>query len=165
MRKVRLFIASSLDGYIAREDGSVDWLFSDADYGYSEFYGSIDTVVMGRKTYEKSLEFEEHPFRGKKVYVFSRSVKEKGVEFVSDVVGFMKKLVRSKGKDIWLVGGSEIVSIFLNEGLIDEIILSIHPVILGRGIPLFKNVQKEVWLKMQKSVSFDSGLVQIHYVL
>ena len=165
MRKATLFIASSLDGYIAREDGSVDWLFSDADYGYSEFYGSIDTVVMGRKTYEKSLEFEERPFRGKKVYVFSRSVKEKGVEFVSDVVGFMKKLVRSKGKDIWLVGGSEIVSIFLNEGLIDEIILSIHPVILGRGVPLFKNVQKEVWLKMQKSVSFDSGLVQIHYVL
>ncbi|MCS4537632.1 MAG: dihydrofolate reductase family protein [Thaumarchaeota archaeon] len=165
MRKVRLFIASSLDGYIAREDGSVDWLFSDADYGYSEFYGSIDTVVMGRKTYEKSLEFEERPFRGKKVHVFSRSAKKKGVEFVSDVVGFMKKLVRSKGKDIWLVGGSEIVSIFLNEGLIDEIILSIHPVILGRGITLFKKVQKDVWLKMQKSVSFDSGLVQIHYVL
>ncbi|HEY4673433.1 MAG TPA: dihydrofolate reductase family protein, partial [Nitrososphaerales archaeon] len=91
--------------------------------------------------------------------------KRKGGEYVSDVVGLMKKLVTSKGKDIWLVGGGEIVSIFLNEGLIDEIILSIHPVILGRGIPLFKNVQKEVWLKMQKSVSFDSGLVQIHYVL
>ena len=165
MRKVRLFIASSLDGYIAREDGSVDWLFSDADYGYSECYGSIDAVVMGRKTYEKSLEFEEYPFRGKKAYVFSRSAKKKGVEFVSDVVGFMKKLVRSKGKDIWLVGGSEIVSTFLNEGLIDEIILSVHPVILGRGIPLFKNVWKEVWLKLQKSLSFDSGLVQIHYTL
>ena len=166
VRKVRLFIASSLDGYIAREDGSVDWLFSDADYGYSEFYGSIDTLVMGRKTYEKSLEFEEHPFRGKKVYVFSRSVKKKkGVEFVSDVISFMKRLVRSKGKNIWLVGGSEIVSVFLNEGLIDETIVSIHPVILGEGIPLFKNVQKEVWLSLQKSVSFDSGLVQIHYTV
>lgn len=91
--------------------------------------------------------------------------RKKGVDFVSDVVGFMKKLVRSKGKDIWLVGGSEIVSTFLNEGLIDEIILSVHPVILGRGIPLFKNVWKEVWLKLQKSLSFDSGLVQIHYTL
>ncbi|MBM3897097.1 MAG: dihydrofolate reductase [Thaumarchaeota archaeon] len=160
MRKVRLFIASSLDGYIAREDGAVDWLFSDADYGYSEFYDSVDTVIMGIRTYEKSLEFEKHPFKGKKVYVFSR---KKG--YVSDIVGFMKELVSSKGKGIWLVGGSEIVSIFLNKDLIDEIILSIHPVILGGGIPLFKNIEKEVWLKLENSVSFDGGLVQIHYEL
>ena len=72
MRKIKLFIASSLDCYISREDGSIDWLFTDNDYGYLEFYNSIDTVLMGRKTYDKALEFEEHPFKDKKSYVFSK---------------------------------------------------------------------------------------------
>jgi dihydrofolate reductase len=66
MRKIKLYIASSLDNYIASEDGSIDWLFSDADYGYAKFYDSIDTILVGRKTYEQSLRFEEYPYKEKK---------------------------------------------------------------------------------------------------
>ena len=94
MRKVILFIASSLDGFIARKDQSIDWLFMDKDYGYKEFYKSIDTVLAGNKTYQKSKEFEEFPFKDKKVFVFTRSknLKDENAEFVCDIANFSKKL-------------------------------------------------------------------------
>lgn len=169
-RKVKLFIASSLDGYIAREDGDVIWLFSDADYGYSQFFASIDTVLMGRKTYDKLLGFGiEYPYRGKKSYVFTRSAKwanDLNVEFVSEeAADFVQKLAGSKGEDIWVDGGSEIISALLNAGLIDEIVVSVHPVVLGRGMPLFKNMQRQIDLKLVKSIPYPSGLVQLHYEL
>ena len=168
MRKVILFIASSLDGYIARENGGIDWLFSDADYGYSEFYSSIDTVIVGRKTYDQSLGFEEYPYKGKKVYVFTRDKRagDRYVDFVSsDLAGLVRKLKQLEGKDIWLVGGSDIVSILLNAGLVDRIILSIHPIVLGRGIPLFKGLTQEIQMKLVKTLSYPSGLAQLHYEL
>jgi dihydrofolate reductase len=94
-RKVKLFIASSLDCHIARSDGSVEWLFTASDYGYARFYDSVDTVIIGRKTYETALKFEEHPYRDKKCYVFTRNPapgeKHRNAEFVSDVVGFTKE--------------------------------------------------------------------------
>jgi dihydrofolate reductase len=167
MRKIKLFIASSFDGYIAREDGSVDWLFTDNDCGYLEFYDSIDIVLMGRKTYDKALDFEEYPFKGKKNYVFSHNAgvktKNKDVKFSSDIVGFVRHLIRLKGRDIWLVGGSDIISIFLNASLVDGIILSIHPIVLTEGIPLFKNAQRQLNLKLLKCNSYESGLIQSHY--
>jgi dihydrofolate reductase len=168
MRKVILFIASSLDGYIAREDGGIDWLFSDADYGYSKFYRSIDTIIVGRKTYDQSLEFDEYPYKGKKAFVFTREKRagDGHVDFVSsDITGFVRKLKRRKGRDIWLVGGADIVSILMNAGLVDRIILSIHPAVLGRGIPLFKGLTREVKMKLTKTISYPSGLVQLHYEL
>lgn len=164
IRKIKLFIACSLDGFIAREDESVDWLFT-GDYGYAEFYNSIDTVLMGRKTYEISLQLGDF-HKNKKIYVFT---KQKGlkklpnVEFISDAVDFTKKLIKSKGKDVWLIGVGEIVSVLLNNNLIDEIILYVHPIIIGNGIPLFKNIRKEVKLKFIKCVSYKDGLVQIDY--
>ena len=170
-----MFIASSLDGFIAREDGSIDWLFTDDDYGYQEFYESVDAVIMGRKTFEKGLELGGgiNPTRDKKNYVFSRNQQSLGgmekddeVEFVGkDVRKFVEKLVDSSGKDIWLVGGSEIISILLKADLLHDIILSIHPKILGKGIPLFKNTEKEMIRKMVNSKAFDSGLVQLHYTI
>lgn len=165
LRKIKLFIASSLDGHIASENGGIDWLFSDADYGYSSFYDSIDTVLVGRKTYDKALEFEKYPFKGKKVYVFTQRLADKSgdVEFASDAAKIAKRLSESQGKDIWLVGGSEIVTALLNAGLIDEIILSIHPIVLGRGIALFNNIQKQCKMTLIKSTAFESGLVQLHY--
>ena len=167
IRKIKLFIASSLDCYISREDRSIDWLFTDDDYGYLEFYNSIDTVLMGRKTYDIALEFEQYPFKGKKCNVFSKNPmakkKDQDVEFISDIIQFVKHLIRSKGKDIWLVGGSDIISIFLNASLIDEVIFSIHPIVLAKGIPLFRNIQRQLDLKLIKSSSYQSGLIQSHY--
>jgi dihydrofolate reductase len=148
MRRIKMFIASSLDGFIAREDGSIDWLFTDDDYGYQEFYESVDAVIMGRKTFEKGLELGGgiNPTKDKKNYVFSRNQQSLGgmekddeVEFVGkDVRKFVEQLVDSSGKDIWLVGGSEIISILLKADLVHDIILSIHPKILGKGIPLLR---------------------------
>ncbi|MGI0019677.1 MAG: dihydrofolate reductase family protein [Nitrososphaera sp.] len=165
MRKVKLFIASSLDGFIAGEDGSIDWLFDDADYGYAQFYDSIDAVLVGRKTYEQAAGFGEYPFRGKQVYVFTRSPgkKDGNVEFVADAAGFTQKMVGKQGGDAWLVGGAEIITSLLNAGLVDEIILSIHPVILGKGIPLFKDIEGRHGLKLVDSKAYPSGLAQLRY--
>jgi len=169
MRQVKLFIASSLDCYIAREDGGIDWLYTDADYGYTRFYDSIDTLIVGRKSYDQSLTFDEYPYKGKKVYVFTRKNVRKNnnvqdVEYIdTNIQDFVTSLTQSMGKDIWLLGGGEIVSVLLNAGLVDEVILSIHPIILGAGIPLLRNIQKEVNLKLENSLSFNSGLTQLCY--
>jgi dihydrofolate reductase len=172
MRKIKLYIACSLDSYIAGENGSIDWLFSDADYGYTKFYNSIDTILVGRKTYDQSLTFEEYPYKGKKVYVFTHKAeiekkkKIPDVEYIDDdIPEFVRRLIQQPvgNKDIWLLGGGEIVSIFLNADLVDEIILSIHPIILGKGIPLFSNIKKRVNLRLLESIPFESGLVQLHY--
>jgi dihydrofolate reductase len=176
MRKIKLFIASSLDGYIATEDGSIDWLYTDSDYGYTQFYNSVDTILMGRKTYDKIIELAaEYPHKDKKNYVFSqkksagkRKEKEKdqNVEFIADITDFVKiQLLQSQGKDIWLIGGADIISIFLNAGMLDEIIFSIHPIVLGKGIPLFRNLQRQMNLTLVKSIPYESGLVQLHYEL
>ncbi len=166
--KINLFIAASLDGYISRPDGSVDWLFTDGDYGYQEFYDSIGTVLMGRKTYDKVLEFGDYPYEDKRSIIFSRqdpSLQDiDKLEFVSgDIVKFTDSLRRSESDDFWLVGGSQIIRLFLEQDLIDEIILSIHPIILGNGIPLFDRIKKEVRMELINDVSFGSVLVQLHY--
>jgi dihydrofolate reductase len=138
--KVKLFIASSLDGFITRKDGSVDWLFTDQDYGYLEFYEPIEFILMGRKTYEKVLECGEYPYPGKKCFVFTHSPllqqHSKDIEFFSGDIGlFVRKLCEHSTADIWLVGGSEIIKVFLQEKILHEIIVSIHPVILVMEYP------------------------------
>lgn len=157
MRRIILNIASSLDGYIARKDGSVDWLpTGDDDFGMKRFMDSVDTVLLGRKTYEQILTFDcDYPYADKKIYVFSknpRAENKDNVEFVSEIVDFSKKLVELPGKDIWLVGGSEIISVFLKEGLIDEVVLSMVPVSLGSGISLFKDVGKDMKFEILETI-------------
>lgn len=168
MRKIRLFIASSLDGYIADKSGNVDWLFTDQDYSYSDFFNSIDTLIMGNKTYQQILGFGEYPYPGKEAFVFSKMLhgeQDDHVKFVGeDLDNFINKLRQSSGGDIWLVGGSQIINFFLENGLLDEIILAIHPIILGEGIPLFINkssINKKLNLKNVKT--YDSGLLQVYY--
>jgi len=165
-RKIKLFIASSLDGHIAKEDGSVDWLPQNEDSGYDNFYKSIDTVLMGKKTYEQILTFGKFPYKDRTSCVFTRNPnqkkKDENVEFTSEVEEFTKKLVLSSGKDIWLVGGSDIISTFLNLKFVDEIILTVIPVILGKGIPLFKNIKEEIKLELVKTTKYD-GLVELNY--
>jgi dihydrofolate reductase len=170
VRNVKLFIASSLDGYIARNDGVIDWLYTDGDYGFAQFYDSVDTILMGRRTYEKAIELAGwYPHKDKKSYVFTQTAsgrkreKDRNVHFIADVLEFTKELIHLPGKDIWLVGGADIISIFLNAGLLDEIILSIHPIILGNGIPLFKNLQGQMNLKLIKAIPYENGLMQLYY--
>ncbi len=168
MRKVILFIASSLDGFIAGKNGEIDWLFTDRDYGYAGFFKTIGVVIMGRKTYEQALTFGEYPYMGAEGYVLSRSragTTDENVTFISgDVADFVRSLKAKRGKEIWLVGGSEAIRTFIEHDLIDEFIISIHPVIFGDGIPLFHPPLPKRYLRLQNCKTFDTGLVQVTYV-
>ena len=166
MRKLVLYIATSLDGYIARSSGEFDWLFSDQDYGYTEFFAGVDTVLMGRKTYDQALGFGEYPYKGTRGVVFSRTPRapDANVTFVSgDLASFVSELKRGSGKDIWLVGGGQIVAECVRHDLIDDFRLFVHPLILGEGIPLFAPGLPERPLQFVRSQSFDSGLVEVSY--
>ncbi|MGD2035459.1 MAG: dihydrofolate reductase family protein, partial [Bacteroidales bacterium] len=156
------------DGFIAGKDGNTDWLYTDGDFGYREFYNSIDTTIMGYNTYFYIRQFDEFPYPDKKNYVFSRSNREPDsnpVEIVfSDVVEFVRNLRDQPGKNIWLVGGSQINSLLLDAGLIDRMIVSIHPVALAQGIKLFKEDDLEnLRFKLVKHQVFERGLVQLTY--
>lgn len=161
MSKITLYIASSLDGFIARKNGEVDWLFTDHDYGYSEFYKKIDAVVMGSNTYKQALSFGES-YKGKECYVFSRKKRGKkgNVTFVSEDI---KKFVKRLKGNVWLVGGSQIIREFLNRNLIDEYRIFIHPILLGNGIPLFQGNFPEIKLKFIGAKSYSSGLAELRY--
>lgn len=169
MPKVVLFIATSLDGYIASTDGAVDWLFHDADYGYTEFMASVDAVVMGRKTWEQARTFEDVPFAGKHVIVFSRSQSNADasrIRFVqSDPETTIPEIKSSVEKDIWLVGGGDLIQQFIASHLIDEFRIFVHPIILGHGIPLFTQQPQRANLTFVGSQSFPSGLVELRYRL
>ena len=168
MRKIVLFVATSIDGFIAGKNGNTDWLFTEGDFGYQAFYSSIDTTIMGYNTYYFIRHFAEFPYPDKKNYVFSRKKRipdENPVEFVfGDVVDFTRSLKESKGKNIWLVGGGQINSLLLNANLIDQMIISIHPTALGEGIKLFKDESlKNFNFTLVKHEVFERGLVQLTY--
>lgn len=170
-RKVRVYIAASLDGYIAHSDGDIDWLDSvarpDEDYGYAAFIETIDTVIMGRKTYEEVLSFGgEFPHADRDCYVLSRTERpsEGQIHFYSGSLDNLLDQIRSRpGKDIFIDGGSEAIDLFREKGLIDSYTVSIIPILLGEGIPLFKESKKEHPLKLVEATTFDSGLVQLTY--
>ncbi len=167
MRDVTYFVACSLDGFIARMDESFDWLFADEDYGFAEFYRSVDAVVMGRKTFDLALAFDEYPYRGKRAYVFSRHQIDSPLddaEFVTeDPARFVKKLKQQPGGRIWVVGGGEISAALLQAGLVDELVLSIHPITLGQGVPLFERYGVETRWVVYSSRVYQNGLVQVTY--
>jgi dihydrofolate reductase len=167
MRKIILYIASSVDGYIARPDGSVEWLPTDQDYGYQAFLDSIDTVLLGRKTYQQVLTFGPYPYSQQRSIIFSKQNLENlpaNAEIVPDIrPDFIQNLRSQPGKDIWLVGGAEIVGQFLAIRMVDRLILSICPTLIGRGIPLFLPQPLERNLKLLSAQTFDSGLLQISY--
>lgn len=167
MRKLILFIATSLDGYIARPNGEVDWLLADDDFGYEEFYRSIDTVLLGNKTYEQVLTFGDYPYQNKTSYVFTRNpdrLHAEWVTFVSDdIAEFTRSLKEEPGGNIWLVGGADVIECLQKTGLIDEYILFIHPTILGNGIPLFKPHTRQTELKLTHTKIYPPGLVEARY--
>ena len=164
MRKVVVYIASSLDGYIARENGDIDWLPEPSESGYNAFYKSVDTIIMGKTTYAQVLTFGSYPYKNKKSFVFSRTNRDNddNVEFVSDIAKFVDDDFPGAGKNIWLVGGSQIIASFLKQRAIDEIIITVIPVLLGKGIPLFMNLEKETNLELIKTEKFGQ-LVDLHY--
>jgi dihydrofolate reductase len=166
MKKVILYVATSVDVFIARKDGSVDWLdkYSNTkeDYGYKEFFDSIKTVVIGNTTYK---EFKA-PYGDKKCFVFSRknSGTENNITYVNESVRNFIDRLDSKDGNIWLVGGANIAKEFLKNNLIDEFIITKVPSLLGEGIPLFAEGYGEHKLKLETIKSFDSGVVQLHYL-
>lgn len=174
MRKIKLYIAVSLDGYIATPDGGVEWLnqfqiSKNEDYGYKEIYQSIDTILMGGRTYRDIVGFGcEWPYKDKTTYIVSRNnvnlTPAEQVCFITDhVTGNVEKLKESTGKDIWLAGGGELVSMLLDANQIDEMHLCYLPIVLGQGISLFPNKPKETIWKLVSSKSFLSGAISITY--
>jgi dihydrofolate reductase len=173
-RKVIVHIAASADGYIARPDGDLEWLtkrpWPPGFYGLEAFAQTIDTKVLGRKTYEESLKLGE-TFRGKdRTIVLTRQAPPanapKGVEFVNEEIGpFVRRLREEPGKDIWLMGGGEIIASFLDERAIDEFVVSVIPVFIGDGIPLIARRHRETELTLQGVEPFEDGLVQLHYLV
>ncbi|MGH9588472.1 MAG: dihydrofolate reductase family protein [Acidobacteriaceae bacterium] len=169
MRRVVYSVACSLDGFIAREDHSYDWIppDEDEDYGLSEFFKTLDTVLIGRKTYDIMVGAGQSAFPGVANYVFSRNPNpptDKGVHWVAtDPVAFVEELRDKPGKDIWLMGGSTLAKTFFDASAINQIKLAIVPVLLGKGIPLFREFGRETALKLIDHTSYPNGIVQLSY--
>ena len=172
MRKVTFGGAPSLDGYFARKDDAVDWLMwsKEAATIMSAYWKTIDTIVMGRKTYEAALKMKggkDNLYSGMKTYVFSRTLKphkQANVEvFCGDAVQFMKRLKKADGKDICVMGGGDLARSLFDAGLIDEIGFNIHPVLLGSGIPLFHEMKRQINLELLECKRFQNGCVYVSY--
>lgn len=173
--KVSVYIATSLDGFIARKDGAIDWLPTGdeggEDFGYAEFTSTVDHLVMGRNTYETALTFGEWPYSGKKVTVLSSKnieapaeLKDK-VDFLNQAPHELIKTLEQKGtKHIYLDGGNTIQR-FLRAGLVDEMTITKIPILIGEGLPLFGSLQSDIKLNLMESKSFKNGFVQSKYKL
>jgi len=178
-RKIIVYITASADGFIARSDGSVDWLdrpHPKGGYGMDAFYKSIDTILWGRKTYDMALEFQKKGVAGTafdtsvKNYAFTRSLLQSpapaGVQFVSETIkAFTTQLRAEKGKDIFMMGGAGIIASFLDAGEIDEFVISVVPTFIGEGIPLIAAGRRTVPLELISSTKFPDGVVKLHYAV
>ncbi len=171
MRKVILGLAVSLDGYIEGPNGEYDWCFTDQDYGMNDFFKRVDALFIGRKSYELMQQVGEGAVPGMppiKEYVFSTtltSVKQGAILVKGNVKEAVEKIKSEKGKDIWLFGGAGLTAALLQLKLIDEFWLSVHPIILGSGKPLFSNIPDRTYLQLLENKTYDSGLVSLKYAL
>jgi len=169
MRKVILGVGLSLDGYIARRNGDVDFLVHPKDYSMAPFFASVDAGIMGRKTLEDGLRMSggKLPKTSMKMYVLSRTEapgERRGVIFVNEPPSaLVARLRKQKGKNIWLMGGGEIAREFLKEDLVDELYLGIAPVLLGEGIPLFPSGFPERKFELTENKTYSQGLVALKY--
>lgn len=175
-RRVLLDLAVSLDGFIEGKNGEIDWCIMEPDMNFDEFLDGIDTILYGRKSYdlwgqyvpEEGAPKEEHDFwkqiNSKEKIVFSRTKNgDDAVYIQGDIPGTIARLKNQPGGDIWLYGGAGLITTFVNEGLVDEFRLSVHPVVLGEGKPLFTDVRERLDLKLAGTRSFPSGVVQLIY--
>lgn len=166
MRKLILNLAVSLDGFIEGPNGEFDWCLTDQDYGMTGFMNRIDAVLFGRKSYQLLKQYEEHPYPDKKKYVFSEtlpSIDSYAQVITRNAAQEVTQLKEQPGKDIWLFGGAVLTSHLLNAGLVDELLLSVHPILLGTGKPLFSDIKERVYCQLLHTQSYTTGLVQLHY--
>lgn len=177
-RKIILDLAVTLDGYIEGKNGEVDWCIMDSELGFTDFLNQIDTIFYGRKSYDlwgqftpevEVTDFDKEFWElvhSKEKYVFSRTQKgtDRKAIFINDqILEEVNKLKSKPGKDIWLYGGASLITTFINLGLVDEFRLSVHPVVLGEGKPLFAEIKQRLNLKLVNSRTFSSGVVQLIY--
>ena len=175
MRKLILQLAVSLDGFIEGPNGEYDWCFTDQDYGMTQFFERIDSVFYGRKSYELTLSMGEPTeesafpaFPKLTEYVFSntlQSVKPGAILLNGDIEAKVRSMKNEAGKDIWLFGGASLTASLMNLGLVDEISLAVHPIILGGGKPLFSQITNGIPLTLMDTRRYSSGLVSLIYSL
>jgi dihydrofolate reductase len=170
MRKIVLGLAASLDNRIEGPNGEYDWCFTDQDYGMNEFLNSIDAIFFGRKSYEMMLKAPggEEMFKGKTNYVFSTDVKLQYADanvVSEDVESTVSMLKSQPGKNIWLFGGAVLAKSLLQWQLVDELWISVHPIILGKGKVLFDNLESRVHTKLIESKAYNTGLVSLRYAV
>ncbi len=173
MRKIILGLAVSLDGFIEGPNGEFDWCFTDQDYGLSDFFKRIDAVFYGRKSFQLSEQMSAGgdgipAMPEMKEYVFSNTltnIKEGAVIVSGDTKEEVEKIKNGPGKDIWLFGGASLTTSLMNLGLVDELWLSIHPILLGSGKPLFTGISNRVPLQLIESKTYETGLVSVKYAL
>ncbi|NHE57628.1 dihydrofolate reductase family protein [Cyclobacterium plantarum] len=173
MRKISLFIASSLDGYIAKPNNDLNFLKlvekEGEDYGYAKFTDTIDTLIIGRKTYDYVLKEigSSHYDNGQRdVYVVTRTQRPqvgRTTFYTGSLNDLVKQLKSENGKNIYCDGGAEIINELLKNDLVDEFIISIVPILLGNGTSLFKDGRPELLLEFVTAKTFDTGLIQLHY--
>ncbi|TYS59517.1 dihydrofolate reductase [Sutcliffiella horikoshii] len=179
-RRVILDLAVTLDGFIEGPNGEVDWCIMDPDMDFNKFLNQIDTILYGRKSYDiwgqyipknEDSDTDKEMWRlvhSKEKYVFSRTQKETDnrAKLINDnIVEEVNRLKKKPGRDIWLYGGSSLITTFINLGLVDEFRLSVHPIILGEGKPLFIDINKRINLEIVETKNFSSGVVQLIYRL
>ena len=167
-----VFIAASLDGYIARADGAIDWLSvverAGEDYGYRAFFDSVDALVMGRKTYDTVLGFDDWPYESKRCVVVTHAPpasKRRDEEFTAEAPASLLARMAGEGVRSVYVDGGTVIRQFLAAGVIDELTLSVIPILLGTGIRLFDGGGTERKLRLVESRAFESGLARLKYAL
>lgn len=174
MPKIQLFIAATIDGFIARENDSLDWLLefpnpNKIDHGYNEFISEVDLIIMGRKTYEVLLTLEKNwPYSNCKTYIatsdLNYSLKFENTFLLNEINKAVIDSLKSESKkNIWLVGGGDLITQFLNLDSVDEMIISIIPLILGKGIRLFPDFPKETKFEFIRSETFETGIINLVY--
>jgi dihydrofolate reductase len=166
IRHVILNLAVSLDGFIEGPHGEFDWCMTDQDYGMSAFLNSTDTILFGRKSYELLTAIEPDAYTDMVKYVFSNSLQEvqHGFKLISgNTREQVNRIKHEPGKKIWLFGGAKLTSSLLQDALVDELMLSVHPIILGKGKPLFSDLDKRIPLEFSHSINYAGGLVQLYY--
>jgi len=173
MRTLAIFIATSLDGYIAKPNDDLSFLKlvekEDEDYGYAEFTATIDTIILGRKTYDwvlREIGSSHYDNGDRNVYVITRTERPgvgKTIFYTGQLTDLIQELKTGQGKNIYCDGGAEIINELLKNDLIDEFIISVIPVLVGNGTRLFKDNRPEQMLELVGTKTFETGLVQLHY--